>query len=72
MHLQNSRARAKEWAGWALLAAMFGFDAYDNRIPIPSKRRVNPLDPASPQRAYRAAFILLAGGALSLIAEAEG
>jgi hypothetical protein len=69
---QSSHARAKEWTGWTLLAAMLALDAYDERIPIPSKRKVHPLDPASPQRAYRVGLILLIGGALSLITEAEG
>jgi hypothetical protein len=62
----------RRWTGWALLAAMQGFDTYDYKMPVPSKRGVHPLDADSPQRAYRAGFILLIGGALSLIDEAEG
>ena len=69
---RSSHVRAREWTGWALLAAMHGFDTYDFKMPVPSKRRVDPLDAGSPQRAYRAGFTLLIGGALSLIDEAQG
>lgn len=68
---RSSHARAKEWTGWTLLAAMHGLDTYRDDIPVPSKRRVNPRNPASPERSYRAALVLLIGGALSLIAETE-
>jgi hypothetical protein len=67
-----SHARAREWTGWALLAAMWQFDLYNSEIPVPSRRGVQPLDPHSSQRVYRASLMLLIAGALNLIDETAG
>jgi hypothetical protein len=69
---RTTHARAREWAGWALLAAMWQFDLYNSEIPVPSRRGVHPLDPLSSQRVYRASLMLLIAGALNLIDETEG
>jgi hypothetical protein len=69
---RSSHAMAKEWTGWALLAALHGLDTYDVRTPVPPKHKASPISPAYPPKVYRTACSLLMGGALSLIAEAEG
>jgi hypothetical protein len=68
---RSSHARAKEWTGWTLLAALHGLYTFGVTRPMPSKWKVKHRDPL-PQRAYRTAHSLLMGGALSLIAEAQG
>ncbi|MFI5066323.1 MAG: hypothetical protein ACHP9Z_20420 [Streptosporangiales bacterium] len=68
---RSSHTRAKECTGWALLAALHGLYTFGITRPMPSKWKVKRRDPL-PQQAYRTAHSLLMGGALSLIAEAEG
>lgn len=51
---------------------MWQLDLYNSEIPVPSRRGVQPLDPHSSQRAYRASLMLLIAGALNLIDETAG
>jgi hypothetical protein len=65
--VQRDSAKAQEWTGWALLAAMHAMAAHEDELPVPGRTRHDP--PAALAgaafRTGRALTVLIAGDLIS-------